>query len=57
MGSATPAVLTAAGVHVHRVDRPDEAGEMVGAAAALAFGSGVPVAVLFSQRLIGTKVF
>jgi sulfopyruvate decarboxylase TPP-binding subunit len=50
-------VLTAAGVHVHRVDRPDEAGEMVGAAAALAFGSGVPVAVLFSQRLIGTKVF
>src|SRR5438067_484952 len=24
MGTATPAVLTAAGVHVHRADRPDE---------------------------------
>lgn len=57
MGSATPTVLAAAGVHVHRAERPDEAGEMVGAAAALAFSSCVPVAVLFSQRLIGTKVF
>jgi len=57
MGSATPAVLTAAGVHVHRADRADEVAETVGAAAALAFSSCVPVAVLFSQRLIGTKVF
>jgi sulfopyruvate decarboxylase TPP-binding subunit len=57
MGTATPAVLTAAGVHVHRADRADEAAETVGAAAALAFSSCVPVAVLFSQRLIGTKVF
>ena len=57
MGTATPAVLTAAGVHVHRADRADEVAETVGAAAALAFSSCVPVAVLFSQRLIGTKVF
>ena len=57
MGSATPAVLRAAGVHVHRAERPDEVADMVGAAAALAFDSAVPVAVLFSQRLIGTKVF
>ncbi len=57
MGSATPAVLAAVGVHVRRVDRPEEAAETVGAAAALAFASCVPVAVLFSQRLIGTKVF
>jgi sulfopyruvate decarboxylase alpha subunit len=57
MGSATPAVLAAAGVHVQRADRPEEAAEMVGAAAALAFHSAVAVAVLFSQRLIGTKVF
>ena len=57
MGPATPAVLTAAGVHVHRADRADEVAETVGAAAALAFSSCVPVAVLFSQRLIGTKVF
>jgi hypothetical protein len=30
---------------------------MVAAAASLAFDSSVPVAVLFSQRLIGTKEF
>jgi sulfopyruvate decarboxylase alpha subunit len=57
MGTATPAVLKAAGVHVHRADRPEEAAEMVEASAALAFESLVPVAVLFSQRLIGAKVF
>jgi sulfopyruvate decarboxylase alpha subunit len=57
MGTATPTVLTAAGVHVRRADRPEDAAETVGAAAALAFSSCVPVAVLFSQRLIGTKVF
>jgi len=57
MGTATPAVLTAAGVRVRRADRAEEAAETVGAAAALAFASCVPVAVLFSQRLIGTKVF
>src|ERR1700722_15479592 len=57
MGAATPTVLTAAGVHVRRADQADDAAETVGAAAALAFASCVPVAVLFSQRLIGTKVF
>src|SRR5277367_3726790 len=29
MGTATPAVLTAAGVHVRRADRPEDAAEMV----------------------------
>ncbi len=57
MGSATPSVLAASGVHVRRADHPDEAAEMVAAAAALAFDSAVSVAVLFSQRLIGSKVF
>jgi len=57
MGAATQPVLTAAGVHVRRADRPDEVAEMVGASAALAFDSQIPVAVLFSQRLIGAKVF
>ena len=57
MGTATPAVLTAAGVHVRRADRPEDAAELVAACAALAFDSQVPVAVLFSQRLIGAKVF
>jgi sulfopyruvate decarboxylase alpha subunit len=57
MGTATPAVLGASGVHVRRADRPDDVAEIVGAAATLAFDSAVPVAVLFSQRLIGAKVF
>ena len=57
MGRATSPVLTAAGVHVHRADHPGEAAETVAAAAALAFDSAVPVAVLFGQRLIGAKVF
>ena len=57
MGTATPSVLAAAGVHVRRADSPDEVAELVAASAALAFDSAVPVAVLFSQRLIGAKVF
>ncbi len=57
MGRATPAVLAAAGVHVHRADYLADAAETVAAAASLAFDSAVPVAVLFGQRLIGTKVF
>jgi sulfopyruvate decarboxylase alpha subunit len=57
MGAATQPVLTAAGVHVRRADRADEVAEMVAASAALAFDSQIPVAVLFSQRLIGAKVF
>ena len=57
MGTATPTVLTAAGVHVRRADRPDDVAEIVAASAALAFDSAVPVAVLLSQRLIGAKVF
>jgi sulfopyruvate decarboxylase TPP-binding subunit len=57
MGTATPSVLTAAGVHVRRADNADDVPELVAAAAALAFDSAVPVAVLFSQRLVGAKVF
>ena len=47
----------AAGVHVQRADHAGEVVDMVAASAALAFDSAVPVAVLFSQRLIGAKVF
>ncbi len=57
MGSATPTVLQAMGVHVLRANSPDEAAATVAAAATLAFDSLVPVAVLFSQRLIGAKEF
>ncbi len=57
MGSAAPAVLGAMGVHVLRAVHANEAAETVRAAAALAFDSSVPVAVLLSQRLIGAKEF
>ena len=57
MGTATPHVLTQAGVHVRRADQADDVAEIVAASAALAFDSHIPVAVLFSQRLIGAKVF
>ena len=57
MGAATPGVLIASGVHVRRVDHPDDVVETVAASAALAFDSQIPVAVLFSQRMIGAKVW
>ena len=57
MGQATEAVLTAMGVHVKRADSKDDVVDMVAASAYLAFNSAIPVAVLFSQRLIGAKVF
>lgn len=57
MGAATQAVLEAMGVHVRRADHAEDAGEVVRASAALAFGSSVAVAVLLSQRLIGAKDF
>lgn len=57
MGSATPDVLRAMGVHVLRAERADEVAEVVRAAITLAFDSSVAVAVLLSQRLIGAKEF
>ena len=57
MGTATPHVLTQSGVHVRRAGQAEDVAEIVAASAALAFDSHVPVAVLFSQRLIGAKVF
>ena len=57
MGSATPTVLAAMGVHVRRADHAADVADIVAASAALAFDSAVAVAVLFSQRLIGAKAF
>ncbi|MEZ4869575.1 MAG: thiamine pyrophosphate-binding protein [Caldilineaceae bacterium] len=57
MGQATTAVLTAMDVVVQRVDHLAEVHEVVDAAARLAFDSYCAVAVLLSQRLIGTKRF
>jgi len=55
MGQATPTVLCAMGVTVLRLDRPEEAGEVVSAAAALAYDGDQQVAVLLSQRMLGRK--
>ena len=55
MGQATPAVLRAMGVTVLRLDRPEEAAEVVSAAAALAYEADQQVAVLVSQRMLGRK--
>lgn len=57
MGRGTPAALESAGVHVYRVERPDDIGPTVEAALDLAFASRRRVAVLLAQRLIGAKVF
>ena len=57
MGQATPQVLEAASVIVHRVDEPARVGETVAGAARLAFMSCRAVAVLLSQRLVGAKSF
>ena len=57
MGQATPTVLEAMGVLTLRADRPDEVAETVEAAIKIAYDSRRSVAVLLSQRLIGTKDF
>ncbi|HMS78945.1 MAG TPA: thiamine pyrophosphate-binding protein [Burkholderiaceae bacterium] len=55
MGRAAADALSAMGLAVHRVDRPEDVGETVGAALDAAFRGGQRVAVLLSQRLIGRK--
>jgi len=57
MGQSTPAALKAAGVIVQRLDAPEDAGDAVRAAGAMAFEGQVPVALLIGQRLIGAKSF
>jgi sulfopyruvate decarboxylase alpha subunit len=57
MGQSTPATFQLAGFIVHPVERTEEVGPTVAAAAKIAFDSAVPVAVLLGQRLIGTKAF
>ncbi len=57
MGQATPTVLQAMGVIVQRAEEPRNVSAAATAAAKLAFDSSVPVALLLSQSLIGTKRF
>lgn len=55
MGTATPGALALMGVTVLRIDDPEEAGEVISAAASLAFDGDQQVAVLISQRMLGRK--
>jgi sulfopyruvate decarboxylase alpha subunit len=57
MGQATQKVLEAMGVICLRVEAPAEAVPMVGAALTTAYQAGGAVAVLLTQRLIGSKRF
>ncbi|HLZ01799.1 MAG TPA: phosphonopyruvate decarboxylase [Bradyrhizobium sp.] len=55
MGKATAQALEIMGVTVLRLERPEEAAEVVSAAASLAFESDQAIAVLISQRMLGRK--
>ena len=57
MGQATQKVLEAMGVICLRADTPEEVVPMVGAALTTAFQAGGAVAVLLTQRLLGSKRF
>jgi sulfopyruvate decarboxylase alpha subunit len=57
MGQSTANMLELAGVCVYRVDAATAIADTVCAAAKLAFDSSRAVAVLISQRVIGTKDF
>jgi sulfopyruvate decarboxylase alpha subunit len=57
MGSTTQAALELMDLRVLRAERPEEVGEVVSAAARMAYEGGTPMAVLLAQRLIGAKVF
>jgi sulfopyruvate decarboxylase alpha subunit len=57
MGQITAESLRLAGAIVYEVNEPEMAGPAVEAAARVAFNGGTTVAVLLSQRMIGTKLF
>jgi sulfopyruvate decarboxylase alpha subunit len=55
MGKATQGALELMGIHVMRVDHPDEVEAIVSAGFDAAFQAGERVAVLLGQSLIGRK--
>src|ERR1700760_3965559 len=55
MGRATPQAFEIMGVTVLRLGRPEEAAEVVSAAASLAYEGDQQVAVLIAQRMLGRK--
>ena len=57
MGQAIPEILRQAGVLVYEVDTAEEVGPTAAQAAKLTYNAQKPVAVLLSQRLVGSKSF
>ena len=57
MGQITADSLRLAGAVVYEVTEPASAAPAVEAAARIAFNGGLTVAVLLSQRMLGTKLF
>lgn len=57
MGQTAAASLRLAGAVVFEIDERNDAGQGVAAAARMAFNGGIAVAVMFSQRMIGSKLF
>src|SRR5262250_3579758 len=57
MGQATQPVLEAMGLICLRVEKPEEVITTVSAALTMVFQSGMGVAVLLTQKLLGAKVF
>ena len=57
MSSATQASFEMMGVRVLRAEHPDEVGTTVRHACSMVYEGATPVAVLLSQRLIGSKEF
>src|SRR5690349_19612065 len=55
MGKATAQAFEIMGVTVFRLERPENAEEVVSAACALAFESDQAIAILISQRMLGRK--
>lgn len=55
MGRATQTALELMGIHVLRVDEPENVEEVVSAALDSAFEANERVAVLLGQKLIGRK--
>ena len=55
MGKATPQAFEIMGVTVLRLERPEDAEEVVSAACSLAFDGDQQIAILISQRMLGRK--
>jgi sulfopyruvate decarboxylase alpha subunit len=55
MGQATPKAFEIMGVQVERVTAPEEAAEVIDAAATMAFDGDQAIAVLLSQQMLGRK--